>query len=95
MTEPWHTSTDVLIIGGGPAASWAAIHAREAGAEVILVDKGYCGTSGATAPSGTGVWYVAPEAAARANAKASRRHSAVTSPTTIGWIASSTRPTPT
>ncbi|MEV0856335.1 FAD-binding protein [Nocardia fluminea] len=72
MTEPWHTRTDVLVIGGGPAASWAAIHAREAGAEVILVDKGYCGTSGATAPSGTGVWYVAPEAEARANAKASR-----------------------
>ncbi|MFE1593439.1 FAD-dependent oxidoreductase [Nocardia sp. NPDC058705] len=72
MTHPWHTETDVLIIGGGPAACWAAIHAREAGAEVTLVDKGYCGTSGATAPSGTGVWYVAPEATARANAKASR-----------------------
>lgn len=72
MTETWQTSTDVLVIGGGPAACWAAIHAREAGAEVTLVDKGYCGTSGATAPSGTGVWYVAPEATARANAKASR-----------------------
>ncbi|WP_067846380.1 FAD-dependent oxidoreductase [Nocardia lijiangensis] len=72
MTEPWQTSTDVLVIGGGPAAAWAAIHAAEAGAEVTLVDKGYCGTSGATAPSGTGVWYVAPEATARANAKASR-----------------------
>ncbi|MFF2083132.1 FAD-binding protein [Nocardia sp. NPDC058176] len=68
----WQTTTDVLIIGGGPAASWAAIHAREAGADVILVDKGYCGTSGATAPSGTGVWYVAREETARANAKASR-----------------------
>ncbi|MGW5311191.1 FAD-dependent oxidoreductase [Nocardia thailandica] len=72
MGETWQTTTDVLIIGGGPAASWAAVHAREAGAEVILVDKGYCGTSGATAPAGTGVWYVAPEAQARANAKASR-----------------------
>ncbi|GGK34192.1 FAD-dependent oxidoreductase [Nocardia camponoti] len=72
MREPWHTSTDVLVIGGGPAAAWAAIHAREAGARVVLVDKGYCGTSGATAPAGTGVWYVAPEATARANAKASR-----------------------
>ncbi|RMI34893.1 FAD-dependent oxidoreductase [Nocardia stercoris] len=72
MNDTWHSSTDVLIIGGGPAACWAAIHAREAGAEVILVDKGYCGTSGATAPSGTGVWYIAPEATARANAKASR-----------------------
>ncbi|MFE4463092.1 FAD-dependent oxidoreductase, partial [Nocardia tengchongensis] len=72
MSEPWQISTDVLVIGGGPAACWAAVHAREAGAEVVLVDKGYCGTSGATAPSGTGVWYVAPEAAARSKAKASR-----------------------
>ncbi|MFD6392604.1 FAD-binding protein [Nocardia sp. NPDC060259] len=72
MSETWHASTDVLVIGGGPAASWAAIHARESGADVILVDKGYCGTSGATAPSGTGVWYVAPEAEARASAKAAR-----------------------
>lgn len=72
MSEPWQISTDVLVIGGGPAACWAAVHARETGAEVVLVDKGYCGTSGATAPSGTGVWYVAPEATARANAKASR-----------------------
>ncbi|MFG3619234.1 FAD-dependent oxidoreductase [Nocardia sp. NPDC047654] len=72
MSEPLQISTDVLVIGGGPAACWAAIHAREAGAEVTVVDKGYCGTSGATAPSGTGVWYVAPEATARANAKASR-----------------------
>ncbi|WP_405493945.1 FAD-binding protein [Nocardia sp. NBC_00511] len=72
MSEPWQIRTDVLVIGGGPAACWAAVHAREAGAEVVLVDKGYCGTSGATAPSGTGVWYVAPEATARANAKASR-----------------------
>ncbi|MFX0578197.1 FAD-binding protein [Nocardia nepalensis] len=72
MSELWQTDADVLVIGGGPAAAWAAIHAREAGAEVTLVDKGYCGTSGATAPSGTGVWYVAPEATARANAKASR-----------------------
>ncbi|WP_433716292.1 FAD-dependent oxidoreductase [Nocardia sp. CA-084685] len=72
MSELWQTSTDVLVIGGGPAAAWAAIHAREAGAEVTLVDKGYCGTSGATAPSGTGVWYVAPEETARVNAKASR-----------------------
>ncbi|WP_067814382.1 FAD-dependent oxidoreductase [Nocardia inohanensis] len=72
MSEPWQISTDVLVIGGGPAACWAAVHARETGADVVLVDKGYCGTSGATAPSGTGVWYVAPEATARANAKASR-----------------------
>ncbi|MFH5232672.1 FAD-binding protein [Antrihabitans spumae] len=72
MTHTWEATTDVLIIGGGPAATWAAVHARQSGAEVKIVDKGYCGTSGATAPSGTGVWYVAPDPAKRADAKASR-----------------------
>lgn len=71
-TQSWETSTDVLIVGGGPAATWAAVHARQAGADVVLVDKGYCGTSGATAPAGTGVWYVAPDPVKRAEAKASR-----------------------
>ena len=52
--------TDVLVIGGGPAAAWAAIAAAEAGAGVTLVDKGYHGTSGATAPSNTGTWCVPP-----------------------------------
>ena len=49
---------DVLVIGGGPAGAWAALTATENGASVILVDKGYCGSSGATAPSGSGVWYI-------------------------------------
>ncbi len=53
---------DVLVIGGGPAACWAAIAATEAGARVVVVDKGYLGTSGATAPSNTGTWFVAPGA---------------------------------
>ena len=51
---------DVLVIGGGPAASWAALMATEAGARVIVVDKGYLGTSGATAPTNTGTWFVPP-----------------------------------
>lgn len=51
---------DVLVIGGGPAASWAALAATEAGARVVVVDKGYLGTSGATAPSNTGTWFVPP-----------------------------------
>src|SRR6266568_1855050 len=72
MSDTWQISTDVLVIGGGPAACWAALAAREGGAEVVLVDKGYCGASGATAPSGTAVWYVAPDPDARAAAKASR-----------------------
>jgi len=52
--------TDVLVIGGGPAGAWAAVAAADAGARVILVDKGYLGTSGATAPANTGTWFVPP-----------------------------------
>jgi succinate dehydrogenase/fumarate reductase flavoprotein subunit len=51
---------DVLVIGGGPAGAWAAVAAAHAGARVILVDKGYLGTSGATAPANTGTWLVPP-----------------------------------
>ncbi|WP_150273397.1 FAD-dependent oxidoreductase [Paenibacillus tepidiphilus] len=65
-------SADVLILGGGPAGTWAALSAAARGAKVILADKGYCGSSGATAPSGTGVWYVQPDARLREEAKASR-----------------------
>lgn len=63
---------DVLVVGGGPAGTWAALKAAAAGASVVLADKGYCGTSGATAAAGTGVWYVQPEPELRAKAKASR-----------------------
>lgn len=55
-------TTDVLVVGGGPAATWAAISAREAGADVVLVDKGYCGSSGVAAAAGIGHWLVPPEA---------------------------------
>jgi succinate dehydrogenase/fumarate reductase flavoprotein subunit len=51
---------DVLVIGGGPAGAWAAVAAAGAGARVVLVDKGYLGTSGATAPANTGTWLVPP-----------------------------------
>jgi succinate dehydrogenase/fumarate reductase flavoprotein subunit len=57
---------DVLVIGGGPAASWAALTATDAGARVVVVDKGYLGTSGATAPTNTGTWFVAPGSAREA-----------------------------
>ena len=63
---------DVLVIGGGPGGTWSAYSAASQGARVVLVDKGYCGTSGATAPSGVGVWYVEPDEALRAEARASR-----------------------
>ena len=66
---------DVLVIGGGPAGAWAALTATEAGARVILVDKGYLGTSGATAPSNTGTWFVPPgEGRARRNRAAAVAH---------------------
>ncbi len=44
---------DVLVIGGGPAGCWAAWAAAKAGARVVLADKGYVGTSGATAAGNT------------------------------------------
>ena len=50
--------TDVLVIGGGPAGTWAAIKAAQAGVDVVLADKGHTGSSGSTASVGTGIWYV-------------------------------------
>ncbi|TWA63947.1 succinate dehydrogenase/fumarate reductase flavoprotein subunit [Azospirillum brasilense] len=67
-----HLDADVLVVGGGPAGTWAAIAAATAGARTILADKGFCGTSGATAASGTTLWYVDPDPAKRAAAKAAR-----------------------
>lgn len=63
---------DVLVIGGGPAGTWAAWSAASSGASVALVDKGFCGTSGCAAASGNGVWYVPPDRSAREAAMASR-----------------------
>ncbi|BAZ31398.1 fumarate reductase/succinate dehydrogenase flavoprotein domain-containing protein [Cylindrospermum sp. NIES-4074] len=63
---------DVLVIGGGPAGTWAAWSAAWSGASVVLVDKGYCGTTGCAAASGNGVWYVPPDEEARESAIASR-----------------------
>ncbi|WP_040143261.1 FAD-dependent oxidoreductase [Rhizobium etli] len=63
---------DVLVIGGGPAGCWAALEAVGAKRGVVLVDKGYCGSSGATASAGTQIWYVPPDPSAREMAMASR-----------------------
>ncbi len=65
-------SADVLVVGGGPAGTWAAIKAAQAGADVVLVDKGRCGSSGATASVGTGIWYVEDQPELREAAMASR-----------------------
>jgi len=53
-------ATDVLVLGGGPAAAWAAWAARSAGADVVVVDKGFLGTSGAAAAAGNGVLALPP-----------------------------------
>jgi succinate dehydrogenase/fumarate reductase flavoprotein subunit len=54
-------TADVLVIGGGPAATWAALTARAEGARVLLVDKGFCGSSGVAAAATIGHWWVPPE----------------------------------
>ncbi|MEW9700240.1 FAD-dependent oxidoreductase [Paenibacillus sp. SI8] len=59
---------DVLVIGGGPAGAWAAWSAAQQGAKVVLVDKGYLGSSGATAPGGTNLLYLPPDEALREKA---------------------------
>lgn len=61
-------AADVLVIGGGPAGTWAALAASEQGAKVILVDKGWCGASGVGAAATIGHWWVAPEGRAAAMA---------------------------
>ncbi|RKN44775.1 FAD-dependent oxidoreductase [Streptomyces hoynatensis] len=70
--EELRLTADVLVAGGGPAGAWAAVKAAEAGASVVLADKGYCGSSGATAAAGTGVWYVPPREDLREEAMAAR-----------------------
>jgi succinate dehydrogenase/fumarate reductase flavoprotein subunit len=55
------------------AAAWAAIGAAREGASVVLVDKGYVGTSGVTATAGPGHWFVPPDPAQRAAAIAQRQ----------------------
>jgi succinate dehydrogenase/fumarate reductase flavoprotein subunit len=52
---------DVLVIGGGPAAVWAALTARSQGARVLLVDKGFCGSSGVAAAATVTHWWIDPE----------------------------------
>jgi len=68
-------SADVLVVGGGPAGAWAALAAAAEGCSVVLVDKGFLGTSGATAPSNTGTWCVPP---GPARAEAAQRRAART-----------------
>jgi len=56
---------DVLVVGGGPAAAWAAIAAAERGAKVVVADKGFLGASGAFAASTSGNKVLPPVALLR------------------------------
>jgi succinate dehydrogenase/fumarate reductase flavoprotein subunit len=49
MTATKTIQSEVLVIGGGIAGCFAAIKAKEAGAEVTLVDKGFVGRCGQSA----------------------------------------------
>jgi succinate dehydrogenase/fumarate reductase flavoprotein subunit len=53
-------TTDVLVIGGGPAACWAAISAAREGVRVVIADKGHLGSSGALAASTAGARVIPP-----------------------------------
>jgi succinate dehydrogenase/fumarate reductase flavoprotein subunit len=61
VTTGLELTADVLVVGGGLAATWTALAAAQAGGDVVLADKGYCGTSGVTATAGVTHWFVRPE----------------------------------
>jgi fumarate reductase (CoM/CoB) subunit A len=52
---------DVLVLGGGLAAMRAAIEARNAGRDVLMLNRGKIGRSGSSALTGTGFAAVFPE----------------------------------
>jgi succinate dehydrogenase/fumarate reductase flavoprotein subunit len=53
-------TAEVLVIGGGPAACWAALAAADRGAKVVIADKGHLGSSGALAASTSGARVIPP-----------------------------------
>ncbi|RMG98865.1 MAG: FAD-binding protein [Candidatus Dadabacteria bacterium] len=53
---------DVLVVGGGMAAVFAAVKARDAGARVVVVSKGRIGASGQT-PFAKGIFAYDPKTA--------------------------------
>ncbi len=56
---------DVLVLGGGPSGAWAALTAAENGAKVVLAEKGFVGTGGATAAGNTTMIHAGPHSDAR------------------------------
>src|SRR5690606_12745591 len=71
-TDLLDLTADVLVIGGGPAGCWAALSALEAGASVVLVEKGYTGTSGPTAAGNSSIVDTPPGSEQRRKAVAQR-----------------------
>jgi len=65
LPEKWDKETDILVVGFGGAGAAAAIAAREAGAEVIVLEK-QAVMGGSTAVSG-GVYYAAGTSVQKAN----------------------------
>ena len=55
LQSPLTVETDVLVIGGGAAGARAAIEARDQGARVLLVNKGFLGRTGITASTTGGI----------------------------------------
>jgi succinate dehydrogenase/fumarate reductase flavoprotein subunit len=53
--------TDVLVIGGSLAGAWAALSARQAGARVVVVDKGWIGSAGIVAAATGGGYFLLPD----------------------------------
>ncbi|MFE3544088.1 FAD-binding protein [Nocardia sp. NPDC059177] len=60
MTRTWDSSTDVVVVGYGGAGVAAALAAREAGAEVLALDRylggGATALSGGIVYAGAGTW---------------------------------------
>jgi hypothetical protein len=54
-------TTDVLVVGAGMAGFFAAIKAKERGADVTLVDKAYAGKAGSTHFSEGDIVFFRPE----------------------------------
>lgn len=52
---------DVLVIGGSLSGAWAALSAAAAGAEVVIVDKGWIGTAGIVAAATGGGYFLLPD----------------------------------
>jgi succinate dehydrogenase / fumarate reductase flavoprotein subunit len=53
--------TDILVVGGGLSGCFAAIRAKQLGADVVLVDKGYIGRTGISKFASTHIRFYLPE----------------------------------